>query len=423
MPHLSKNPVAVSTVGNALAPLASLATAPILATALQTEGRGLVAAAAAPLLLAVALASLGLPTALTHRIAQSSSGFRPAFLVSCFVTAVAGAVTTTALIAAGPLLAGGHTGLSRLIGTTALALVPNLIAALLQAIAAGLHAWGRITLERMITQGVRLVVIGGCAMTGTLTVEVAVATIALTPVLGAAVYLPLLRAERAHAPGAFRTRTFLSYGGRVWLGALSGIVLSRLDQTLMVPLAGAVALGVYAVAVNIADVPLIVANAVREVSFSRHSAQEDHERLTRSARLMTGAVLVVSTGLARVAPTAVPWLFGDGFDAAVLVVLVLLLGLVLGSPGSLAGVGLAAAGRPGLRSTSLAVAALANVAVLIVLAPLLGAAGAAVATLVGNVVSAGLNLLFLKRVTGQRIGPFLGLRRDDLRSVRALLAR
>ncbi|MFJ2977376.1 lipopolysaccharide biosynthesis protein [Curtobacterium sp. NPDC087082] len=429
MPRTERHAVAFSTLGNAVAPIAALATAPVLAHALQAEGRGLVAAATAPLLLAVALGSLGLPAALNHWIARHPGITRPAFLLSAVISAAAGAGLTVVLALLGPTLAGGHETLGRLILLAALALVPNLLAALLQSVAAGHHAWRLIAIERLVTQGSRLAVIGGLALAGTLTVEFAVVAIAASPVLGACCYLGLLRGasnqtgSSAQSAQALDARVLVSYGGRVWFGALSGILLSRLDQTLMVPLAGAVALGLYAVAVNIADVPLIVANAVREVSFSDQSASNDPAALARSSRLTTAAVTLASISIGLAMPLAVPLLFGADFREAVPVAAILLLGLVLGSPGSLAGVGLAAAGRPGLRSVSLAVAAVCSAVALVLLAPVLGALGAALATCLGNVVSAGGNLVFLRRLTGQPVSAFFGLRRSDLRAVRALLSR
>lgn len=444
MPRTARHAVAFSTLGNAVAPVAALATAPVLAHALQAEGRGLVAAATAPLLLAVALGSLGLPAALNHWIARHPGITRPAFVLSAVISAVAGGALTIGLALLGPTLAGGHETLGRLILLAALALVPNLLAALLQSVAAGHHAWRLIAVERLVTQGLRLAVIGGLALAGALTVEFAVVAIAASPVLGACCYLGLLRRPRIQTTSTGPTgptvstgqtaptgqsaqtldaRLLVSYGGRVWFGALSGILLSRLDQTLMVPLAGAVALGLYAVAVNIADVPLIVANAVREVSFSDQSASNDPTALARSSRLTTAAVTLASGAIAAAMPLAVPLLFGPDFREAIPVAAVLLLGLVLGSPGSLAGVGLAAVGRPGLRSVSLAIAAVCSAVALVLLAPVLGALGAALATCLGNVVSAGGNLVLLRRLTGQPVTAFLGVRRSDVRAIRALVPR
>jgi O-antigen/teichoic acid export membrane protein len=97
---------------------------------------------------------------------------------------------------------------------------------------------------------------------------------------------------------------------------------------------------------------------------------------------------------------------------------VLLTAVVLGTPGSIGGSGLSARGRPGLRSMSLLVACLVNVGMLIVLAPLLGAMGAALATLAGNLISSNLNLLFLYRKFGINPLAFYGVRRTDFVTLR-----
>jgi O-antigen/teichoic acid export membrane protein len=58
-----------------------------------------------------------------------------------------------------------------------------------------------------------------------------------------------------------------------------------------------------------------------------------------------------------------------------------------------------------------------NIGLLVLLTPPLGAMGAALATLVGNLISSNLNLAFLRRM--YRINPlqFYGLRRTDVATV------
>lgn len=408
----------VNLVGNTFAPLAALATAPILAQALGTVGRGELAGATAPLLLAASCASLGLPSAVNHWVARHAGHSRRMLGIAAVATAAIGVIVTAAIVVAGDAFAAGDPELSRLISAAALALVPNLQASVLQAIAAGRHAWRLVALERAVTNGTRLAALATLSAAHALSVETAVLVIALTPVIGAVVYLPLIVRPVERVDERARIGAVLSYGGRVWFGALAGIILTRIDQTLMIPLAGAAALGVYALAVNLADIPLTVANAVREVTFSRQSERVDHEVLARSSRLTGAAVVLACAGIAAALPWAVPTLFGPTFEGAVPVTLVLLAGCAVSVPGSLAGVGLAAAGRPGLRSTSLAAAAVVNVVLLILLAPGLGAIGAAVATLSGSLVSNGLNLLFVHRVSGLAPAALVGLRRADLRAFR-----
>jgi O-antigen/teichoic acid export membrane protein len=65
----------------------------------------------------------------------------------------------------------------------------------------------------------------------------------------------------------------------------------------------------------------------------------------------------------------------------------------------------------------LTISCVINVAMLFVLAPLLGAMGAALTTLVANIITSNLNLLFLSRVFGVGMLQFYGLRRSDLATV------
>lgn len=418
--------VLVTVLGNGVAPLAALGTAPVLATSLEVTGRGATAAATAPLLLATALTSLGLPAAVTHVVARGSVTARRALATATPVAVVIGLLAAAVVGLVRNDLAGSDRQLGDLIGLTSLTLVPNLAAALLQAAAAGLRAWTLVALERTVTHGGRFVVIAALAWTDALTVPAAVLTIALSPALGALVYVRLLgRCPRSRAGGGRggTTGVLLSYGVRVWLGSLAGTVLVRLDQTLLTPLAGTAALGIYAVAVSVSDLPTVVSNAVREVTFSSQSADNDPTSLGRVARVTTCATLLTCAALAAVLPFAVPALFGIDFSDAVPVAAVLLIGIAGSTPGSIAGVGLAAAGRPGLRSLSLGGAAVSSVVTLLVLAPGSGAMGAAFATVVGNAVSSLGNLVALRWTTDVPIRSLFGLRRGDLVSVRISTTR
>ena len=115
--------------------------------------------------------------------------------------------------------------------------------ALLSAVAGGLHHWGTVATERLIVNGLKLAAIAVLAGMDQLSVGSCVAVLAITPVVGAIVYVPGLVQRARSAPATSATpavdhRALLSYGGRVWLGTLSGVVLSRIDQVLMAPLAG-----------------------------------------------------------------------------------------------------------------------------------------------------------------------------------------
>lgn len=390
--------------GNAFPPLAALASQPILAQALGADGRGLAAAAVAPLLLATSAATLGLPEAVTHAVARNRSSMNSAMLRASIATLISAIVAIGVIVASSEWLSAGNGDLSQLIVLVAFALIPTVLVGVARGAASGLHEWRMVATERAVNSGARLAALLVLMLTGHLTVTTAALTLALTPVVGGLTYLVIWkRAKQLPEPPARVKATLpelLSFGLRVWIGAISGILLMRLDQTLMNPLAGAIELGFYVVAVAVSEVPLIVNGAIRDVTFASESAGFDRKRVERASRVSTIAAFFIAATIAASMWLWLPILFGEEFSPAIPVALVLLAAVVLGNPGSVAGAGLSALGRPGLRSISLLIACLVNLAIMIALVPTLGAMGAAIATLVGNLISSNLNIIFLRKIGG-----------------------
>lgn len=417
--------VAVAVVGNAFAPLAALATAPIMARGLGVAGRGDVAAATAPLLLATTVATFGIPAAVNYFVSKRPSLVFALARRGIVLTMLAGALASIAVLFASGFLSSGDAGLARLIALAGLAIAPALAVSVVQSVAAGTGRWGLVTAERLVTASVRLCSFVALLASHAITVESSVVVLAVSPILGGVVYLALLRHPVAPRDdgSVIRTAELLGYGTRVWIGSITGVLLSRLDQTLLLPLGGSQDLGLYVVAVTIGELPLVIVNAVRDVLFSADAADSRDDRLGVASRLSTLVALVVSIAVAVTMPVWLTILFGSEFDAAAPVGLVLLAAVVAGNPGSLAGVALSSRGRPGLRSSSLVAACLVNVVALVLFVPMAGALGAAFATLAGNLVAGTACVVLLRRIGGVPARTFYGLRRGDLRAVRAVLRR
>ncbi|WIM16324.1 MULTISPECIES: polysaccharide biosynthesis C-terminal domain-containing protein [unclassified Microbacterium] len=414
-------------VGRAFPPAAALVTAPLLAVGLGVSGRGELAAATAPLLLAVTIAPLGIPSAVTYVVARTPRLFGVALRRGGVLVLLAGFVALGVAVQTAALLSAGDDALAGYMLVGALAIVPTVLIAVVQAGAAGLGQWRLIAAERVIASAVKVVAIAVLFGADALTVAAAVIVVAFAPVVGGLVYVGL-RSGGSPASGdpgeaAARTGELLQYGLRSWIGAVAGILLIRVDQLLFVPVGGAYELGLYAVAVTISEAPLVVNAAVRDVMFTHDAARGDNELLARASRMSTIATGAVAVAIAATAWLWLPVLFGEEFERALTPLVVLLTAVVLGNPGSVAGTGLSARGRPGRRSVSLVVACVVNVAVFFVLVPAWGAVGAAVATLVGSLIASNLNLLFLRRASGIPISSFYAFRLADVRGVLALFPR
>ncbi len=182
----------------------------------------------------------------------------------------------------------------------------------------------------------------------------------------------------------------------------------------MTPLANTYELGLYVVAVNVSELLLIINSSVRDVSFASDAREAVDDRLTAAARISSTICVLAAIVLGATLYWWLPLLFGEAFRPAVPVAAVLLAAVALGTPGSIGGSGLGARGRPGLRSTSLVIACTVNVLMLIVLLPIMGAMGAAIATFVGNLISSNLNLYFMQKHFGIKMTRFYGLRRSDI---------
>lgn len=413
-----------------LGPLAAFITAPLLARALGQDGRGELAAANAPVLFTTAVLTFGLGEAGTYFVARNRHENQALARRVLLLFAGLGLLAGLATWAVSPLLAAGNEDLQAHLVISALLTPPTFLVFGLRAVASGAHAFALQARESFVTNGLRLVVIAVLFATGELTVFSAVLVMLLSPLAGGLVLLPVLRRlPRSGAVGPPRYRDLFGYGHRIWLGALSGIVLSRVDQLLMVPLSGEQELGLYAVAVSIGELPTVVAAGVRAVVFSADAADAEADaersaaRLQMLSRLTSTATAVVAVPLIAVLPWALPVVFGQDFERSLLPSAILVLATVAGSAGSVAGSGLSARGRPGLRSLSMLFAAVANMAVFFAAVPHCGALGAALATLVGAWVAGTANVFWLRKAFGMPFAAFYGLRRSDVSLVLSTVRR
>jgi len=408
-------------LGNVAGPVAGLASAPILAQAVGVDGRGAVAAVTAPVLLAAVVAAFGIPDATTYFVARSAEHLRGLRRRSSLVAAASAALTAVAVALAGPALL-DEPGTAALLALLAVGtIVPASVVGVLRAHAAGAGLWGLVAIERTAGPVLRLLAFSTLAASGDLDVTSASVVLVVAPLVAGLVYLPHRATEEPSQGLPPRYRTLLGYGARAWFGTLAGAVVMRLDQVLMVPLASAEQLGLYAVAVTVSELPLVATTAIREVLLTADARRQDDRALARAARFATGAsaALVLCT----TAPWWLPALFGAGFRAALAPMVVLATAVVLGVPGSVAGAALSARGLPHLRSLALCTAALVGTAVLVVCVPAWGAVGGASATLVCNLVAGWTNVAHLTRRTSLRWWDLALPTADDARVVRVFLHR
>lgn len=433
--------MAFTTTTSMLVPVIGVVTAPVLARALGVEGRGEVATAMAPAALVAAVATLGLPEALTYHLARRPDQTRRALVPAALVSLLLGALCWGLSWAFASLLTKDDVQLIpiMLIGT-ALAL-PQMLVGLLRGAAVGLQMWGAVAADRALSSLLRLVVLLALALAGVLDVRVAVIAMSVIPVVTGVVYWKVLlrRPPAEAAAGASAggpssssiTRDVLSFGSSTWLGAVASMATGRVAQLMTTPLSDATQLGLLVVAITISDVLFILITAVRDTLFGVNARFDDREQLMAISR---SALLVGAVGALVLGATVPLWIgpvFGAQFAPATEPTWWLLIAAVTNIPGLMAGAGLGAWGRPGLRSASFVVALVVLVGAFLLLVPTMGAVGAGLAAIASGTAMSVFAVVLAARVNRSSPWAFVVPRGSDVvalghegaRLVRAVRAR
>jgi O-antigen/teichoic acid export membrane protein len=183
------------------------------------------------------------------------------------------------------------------------------------------------------------------------------------------------------------------------------------------PLVGPAAVGLYSVAVMLAQLVWQGPGALSEVLFPRVAARprEEGARLTAViCRQAFAGALVLSLFLALLAAWILVSLFGRQFLGARGAMWALLPGVVALSASMVLAQFLAGIGKPSLNSVASVFAFLANLACLFTLVPRLGILGAGIASSLGYTIHAAIVSISFRRETGFGWREFLVPRRADL---------
>lgn len=410
-----------------------LGTQVLLAQSLGVSSRGAVAAATAPLMLAVACLTLGLPEALTYLVARSGGGrrHRRQLGISLVALLLTGSIGTLVILNSARPLSGGSAQAADLMVVASFALVPGLFTGVLRGVALGMQSWWLVTGERTLSAAIQLITVGILVAFGSLTPMSATLAIASTTFIGAAVYLtspqwwsalrrssePSMSQESA-ASGSLSA--LASFAWPMWIGALAGTIAVKLDQVLIAPLAGVDELAIYVVALNVSNVALLFNAAVGQVLLAVEAGTPNNARIGSAARATVIVTTLVTAAIVAVSPWAIPILFGHEFARAVPVVAVLGIGYSLGIAGSVAGAALMARGRPGLRSVAILISNVFYITGMFALVPRFGALGAAFSMSAGSLVGGSTAIFLVNRYCDVPLSEFFRFRASDLNTFRVV---
>ncbi len=413
------------TGANAIAMLAGVASGPIIARALGTEGRGQLAAIVAVLTIAPWALDFGLTQWLSRERARGEGtgallGAALPLALACSLIGVFGAIPISHALGA------GHPVVVTFLQIGLFLMPVSVLLQSLVGLAIGESRWGLFAASKLVTSLLPLVAIVVLALAQRLTVASAATAVIGGGLLGNLLFLRVLRGTGRLRFSRTQTLAAGRFGARTWLSTLALAANNRLDQVLMAGLVSSRQLGLYAVAVSLASLTFSLLTAVASALTPR-VAVGDGALAARSCRVTVAIVSAAGVGLAVTCPVLIPWLFGREFSGAVPMAVVLLVASVPMAAAFVLVMALAAANNPGAALRAELVGLALTVPALIVLLPSHGGLAAALISLVAYSARLAVALHAARGTFGVGWSSFVVPTRPDVAYVlaraRALVAR
>lgn len=215
------------------------------------------------------------------------------------------------------------------------------------------------------------------------------------------------------------------FGVRSHLGTIAGQLHFRGDTFILNALHGTGAVGLYHVAVQAAELPVLFFGAIQNAVFARVSGS-DREAATRMVSFLVRFgcalwVLLVALGVTAV-PPLMTWVLGPEYRTSGLAFAVLIGGTAsIGISRLCAPYFLGQLQRPGLLSGMAWLNVAINLSLCLLLIPHFSVLGAATASLVSYTGGLALLLYMYSRLSGEGLADILRPRSDDLRVLGAAL--
>ena len=249
-----------------------------------------------------------------------------------------------------------------------------------------LHRWNVV---RLLQPLLGLIAIGTLAYLKLLSLDAALIS------LGVTMLIQLVWAYRCCrvtglAPGRPQAGLIwpLATYGTAQIAALTPAVLNaNLDQLVLSQTVASADLGRYAVAVSLTSLPIPLVSAIGNVAFPRLAARRVVNEATRRLQLLAvlgsaGLAAAMLVPLAAVAYWMIPLVFGANYRGAVPLLWILSPGAIFLACGQVVGDLLRGRNHPTVVAWAQGLAAVFTVVMLLALLPLIGVAGAAVASTV-----------------------------------------
>ncbi|MDG4765963.1 O-antigen ligase family protein [Solwaraspora sp. WMMD406] len=422
-----------ASAANLVIPLSGLLISPFLSRELGPDGRGLYAALTLPIVVCGWIGTFGLQDALSFHLRKNLLTSRQAVRVSLIAVLPLGLLGVALLGVLGAVVFAADPTRQGQFLTLAVLAPLHILANLVIGALTGTADVRGVNLVKVVPALVRTVVVIFACVAFDLSAFVAGLVFLLSVIAGVAIGLVRMRSPAAApvssasvsvASGAgpdaaepvrIPSRSLVAYSLTCLPGVLAAISSARLDQIIGLPVIGARELGYYAVAVSVAEIPMVIATAARTVLMGR-AATTDPRAATQVARLAVLVSVAACGLLAVIAGVAVPFVFGSAFAPSVLPAVILCAGTVLYTAMTIFSAVLLVGDRPGWSSAALVGGSVSGLVLLFVLAGF-GAAGAAVASLGGYGVSVLVAAILVRRIDGPSLRMLTVPYPEDIRMI------
>ncbi len=210
----------------------------------------------------------------------------------------------------------------------------------------------------------------------------------------------------------------IHYGIRSYFGIVTEFAVWRLDQIMLTALASSTIIGLYAVAVAIAEISATLASSISDSLMPEVAGSKDKKQalllLSRSLRLTFYAQMLALIPFWIVAPYLLQYVFGEEFIGATMALRLLFIGSIIWSASLILISGLNGFGNPGLSTVARIASAVTTVIMLLLLLPIWGMVGAAVSSIMGYGVMLIIALICILRTQNIGFWQFLRPRKDDI---------
>jgi O-antigen/teichoic acid export membrane protein len=397
----------------------------IVARALGPAGRGTVAFITVTALVVAHVAGLGVGEATTVLSARGP-GRRPVLLANALVFflgsgLLAATITFVALLLSGVGPAGVDTPELVILGLGIVASAAGEVGYFFLLGVERLRQLAYITgCASWVYAGLVLALWAGPGLT------VGRAALAWTATEGLRAVVLISLSSRATQLGRPRPRLLgesIAFGLRLWVGSLARFLNYRTDQILMGFIASEAALGLYAVAVNAAEVLLYLPSSAATALLPLIARTDRERRAEETLRAFRSVVFVTAAGVAAAAllgPVLLPAVFGEAFQESVEPFLWLLPGTFGFAASAVFSNALVGSSSPSLSSLGPIVSLIVGFALDLVLIPRFQATGAAAAATVAFLAGGATALYTYRRLSPFTWRALLVPHRSDLDLVRAV---